>query len=121
MTLRRTGFLHEHDLARQFAASDIFLASLMDGVSTRRGSVMARSTRCPVVGTAGHLTDDVLKRASGLLLVGVDESDRLARVVTDLGRDAARRGDLGRAARELYEREFDWPVLVSRLRTYLDV
>jgi glycosyltransferase involved in cell wall biosynthesis len=122
VTLRRPGFLDEHDLARQFAASDIFLASLMDGVSTRRGSVMAALQHAlPVVGTAGHLTDDVLKRAPGLLLVGVDESDRLARIVTDLGRDAARRGELGHAARELYEREFDWPVLVSRLRTYLDV
>jgi glycosyltransferase involved in cell wall biosynthesis len=122
IALRRTGFLNEDALARQFAASDMFLAPLRDGVSTRRGSVMAALQHgVPVVGTAGHLTDDVLKDAAGLVLVDVDQADRFARVVTDLGRDAHRRTKLGRAARELYERDFDWPVLVTQLRAYLDV
>jgi glycosyltransferase involved in cell wall biosynthesis len=120
--LRSTGYLDERELAAHLAAGDVFLAPLMDGVSTRRGSVMAALQHgLPVVGTAGHLTDDVLKRAPGLVLVGVDQPRRFADAVGDLARDERRRAELGADARKLYEENFDWPVLVSRLRTYVDV
>jgi glycosyltransferase involved in cell wall biosynthesis len=120
--LRSTGFLEEHDLAAHLAASDVFLAPYMDGVSTRRGSVMAALQHgVPVVGTAGHLTDDVLRNASGLALVPVGVPAEFARAVTRLVSDASGRRELGAAGRELYERTFDWPVLVRRLRTHLDV
>jgi glycosyltransferase involved in cell wall biosynthesis len=119
---RSTGFLEEHDLAAHLAASDVFLAPYMDGVSTRRGSVMAALQHgLPVVGTAGHFTDDVLREASGLKLVPVGAADEFAGAVTSLARDARRRAELGAGGRELYERTFDWPVLVRRLRTHLDV
>lgn len=122
VSLHRTGFLEEHDLAAHFAASDLFLAPLMDGVSTRRGSVMAALQHgVPVVGTAGHLTDDVLSDAPGLMLVPVDSAPQFGRAVRTLIEDPERRVELGAAGRRLYESSFDWPVLVSRLRTYLDV
>ena len=117
--LRATGFLPAEDLAGHIAASDVFLAPYMDGVSTRRTSVMAALQHgVPVVGTTGHLTDDVFLRSRDLILV---PPDRLVPAVTRLVGEPASRARLGAAGRRLYEASFDWPVLVQRLRSHLDV
>jgi hypothetical protein len=120
--LRATGFLRANDLAGHIAASDVFLAPYMDGVSTRRTTVMsALQHGIPVVGTRGHLTDDIFARAPGLVLAELDHPDRFAAAVTRLLHDPDRRTRLGAAGRRLYETSFDWPVLAQRLRSYVDV
>jgi glycosyltransferase involved in cell wall biosynthesis len=120
--LRATGFLPADDLAGHIAASDVFLAPYMDGVSTRRSSVMsALQQGVPVVGTRGHLTDDMMARAPELLLAEPDRSDRFAAIVAGLVGDPRRRARLGAAGRRLYETSFDWPVLARRLRSHLSV
>ena len=120
--VRSTGFLPEHDIARHVAASHVFLAPYMDGVSTRRTTVMAALQHgVPVVGTAGHLTDDVLRDAPGFALVGLGPPDGFAQTVTSLVADPQRRAELSVGGREFYEREFDWPVLARQLRGHLDV
>jgi glycosyltransferase involved in cell wall biosynthesis len=120
--LRSTGFLDARELSARIAAADMFLAPYMDGVSTRRGSMMAALQHAvPVVGTCGHLTDDVLRGASCLTLVPVDGSDGYAHAVATLATDPERRAELGTAGRRMYEHEFDWPVLVDRIRRHLDV
>jgi hypothetical protein len=122
VVLRATGFLAEDELARHVAASDVFLAPYLDGVSTRRGTVMAALQHgIPVVGTAGHLTDDLFRRTPGLALVNVEAANRFSDAVVGLVRDSERRARLGAAGRSLYENHFDWPLLVQRLRTHLDV
>lgn len=117
-----TGFLDARDLASHIAAADLFLAPYMDGVSTRRGSMMAALQHAvPVVGTCGHLTDDMLRDASCLTLVPVNGSDGYAQAVAGLATDPRRRAELGVAGRRMYEHHFDWPVLVDRLRGHLGV
>lgn len=117
-----TGFLDTHDLASRIAAADVFLAPYMDGVSTRRGSMMAALQHAvPVVGTCGHLTDDLLRDARCLTLVPVNGSDGYARAVAALAVDPQRRAELGAAGRRMYQQRFDWPVLVEQLRRHLDV
>jgi glycosyltransferase involved in cell wall biosynthesis len=120
--LRSTGFLDAPDLASHIAATDVFLAPYMDGVSTRRGSMMAALQHAvPVVGTYGHLTDDMLRDAACLTLVPVNGSNGYAQAVAALATDSARRAELGAAGRRMYERHFDWPVHVDLLRKYLHV
>jgi glycosyltransferase involved in cell wall biosynthesis len=122
VTLRRTGFLEERALAGHVAATDVFLAPYRDGVSTRRTTVMAALQHgIPVVGTKGHLTDDVLARAPELVLTGPDRPEPFAAAVAVLAGDDGHRERLGAAGRRLYETRFDWPVLVERLRGHLDV
>jgi len=75
----------------------------------------------PVVGTSGHLTDDVLRDAPCLTLVPVNGSDGYAQAVAAFATDAERRAELGAGGRRMYEQHFDWPVLVDRLRRHLDV
>jgi glycosyltransferase involved in cell wall biosynthesis len=117
VTLRSPGFLPEEPLARLLAASDLFLAPYADGVSTRRTTVMsALQHAIPVLGTDGHLTDEVLRESRGALrLVPVAELDRFAAEAARLARQSEERQALGDAGRLLYTRKFDWPILVERL------
>jgi glycosyltransferase involved in cell wall biosynthesis len=115
--LRSLGYLPERELAGTLACSDIFLAPFADGVSTRRTTVMsALQHAIPVVGTDGHLTDGVLREASGALrLVPVQDRDRFAAEAARLAQEAGERRTLGDAGRHLYTQAFDWPVVVDRL------
>jgi glycosyltransferase involved in cell wall biosynthesis len=121
--LYRPGRLADEELASWLSAADVFLAPFVDGVSTRRGSMMAALQHAvPVVGTTGRLTDSVLAQASdALTLVSVDRPDLFADAAVQLahsGDDAARRG---RAGRSLYESTFDWPVVAGRLLQALGI
>jgi glycosyltransferase involved in cell wall biosynthesis len=111
------GRVAEADLASSLAAADLFLAAFVDGVSTRRGSLMAAlQHELPVVGTQGPLTDAVLGRArDALALVPVGPPDRFASCAAVLAKKPEERLAMGIAGRALYQSSFDWPVLADRL------
>jgi glycosyltransferase involved in cell wall biosynthesis len=123
--LIETGRLPSEELASNLAASDLFLAPFIDGVSTRRTTVMAALQHgVPVVGTTGFLTDRIFRDAAhNLRLVPVESPGAFAAAAVHLALNSGERVALGLAGRELYERSFDWPViakeLVMRLRIAL--
>jgi glycosyltransferase involved in cell wall biosynthesis len=115
--LVQPGVLPAEEVARLLSAADIFLAPFTDGVSTRRTSLMAAMQHeLAVIGTDGHLTDDVLRRAPGLILGDVNDADAFDAAATMLAEDATQRAENGRAVRALYDDEFAWPVIAQRLR-----
>jgi glycosyltransferase involved in cell wall biosynthesis len=111
------GRLPDGELASWLSAADLFLAPFVDGVSTRRGSMMAALQHAvPVVGTTGRLTDTVLTQATNaLLLVPVGRPDLFAEAVVELASAREEAARLGSSGRKLYESSFDWPVLARRL------
>jgi glycosyltransferase involved in cell wall biosynthesis len=115
--LIQPGWLEASVVARHLAAADLFVAPFVDGVSTRRTTLMAALQHgLPVVGTDGRLTDDVLRRAKyALTLVPVDDRQRLEDAFRRLADDADQRLARGAAGRELYERLFDWPVISATI------
>jgi glycosyltransferase involved in cell wall biosynthesis len=115
--VERPGFLTAAEVGARIAACDIFVSPLIDGVSTRRGTVMAALQHgVPVVGTEGPLTDTVLREARGALtLVPVDRPDELAGAALALASSTSSREAGGVEARALYERCFDWPIVANRL------
>ncbi len=117
------GFLEAKALAEKLAAADIFAAPVIDGVSTRRGTLMAALQHgVPVVGTLGPLTDKILRESdSALKLVPVDRPDLFADAVNRLAEAPEERSAVGRAGRQLYERCFDWPVTARRMLAALPV
>lgn len=104
-------------LARHLAAADIYLAPQIDGISTRRTTLMsALQHGVPVVSTDGPSTDAVLREADdALLLTSVGDIEAFAHEAHALAADPAGRVRRGKAARSLYEREFDWAVVSSQL------
>jgi glycosyltransferase involved in cell wall biosynthesis len=116
------GFLPAPDLAAHLAAADLFLAPLVDGVSTRRGTLMAAlQLGLPVVGTRGELTDpDLLRATPALSLSEVGDAAAFAAAAAVLADDPAKRARAAAAARRLYEESFAWPVIADRLLAGLE-
>jgi glycosyltransferase involved in cell wall biosynthesis len=104
-------------LARKLASADLFLAPFVDGVSTRRGSMMAALQHAiPLVGPDGIIPDSLLRRHSdALCLVPVDGAERFADEAAGLALDPDRRQALGEAGRAFYERCLDWPIIARSL------
>jgi glycosyltransferase involved in cell wall biosynthesis len=112
------GPLPAEEVSRRFAAMDLYLAPFIDGVSTRRGSLMAALQHgVPTVGTRGPFTDTVFDREEGraLLLADVNDPAGFQAQALRLTADAELRCRMGVAARELYDREFDWEPVVGRM------
>lgn len=111
------GALSAKQLARHIAAADIFIAPFVDGVSTRRTTMVAALQHgLPVVGTIGHLTDPALLGPGlGLSLAPLDRPDVFGSSVALLVHSADGRAVASREARALFEQRFAWPVLVDIL------
>jgi glycosyltransferase involved in cell wall biosynthesis len=110
------GYLPAAKLADMLAGVDVFLAPFDDGVSTRRGSLMAALQHgLPVVGTTGFLTDSLWTQTGAVALTPVDRPDLFAEQVVRLAGSADARQAAGHAARALYESTFDWPHVATAI------
>jgi glycosyltransferase involved in cell wall biosynthesis len=112
------GTLSADEVSRRLRAVEIFLSPFIDGISTRRGSVMAALQHgLPVVGTEGWLTDAMLLRENGhaFLLSPAHATAEFVRNVCRLAADAGLREQIGQAGQELHEREFTWDRIADRL------
>jgi hypothetical protein len=97
------------EISRVLASATVFLAPIVDGVSTRRTTVMAALAHgLPIVGTDGPCTDEVLRTSEAFALSPPEDGQAwIAQLERVLG-DAALRARMGRAARALYESRFTW-------------
>lgn len=106
------------EVSRRFAAMDIYLAAYTDGISTRRGALMAALQHgIATAGTRGPLTDDLLLREDGQAFLLADTSDfsQFSTHVVNLADNPVYRDKIGDAGRQLYEQEFDWTNLAKNL------
>lgn len=114
--IKALGYLEPDEASRWLSIADAVLAPFIDGVSTRRSSVItALAHACPVVALRNWQTDpsipwDRICHVSPTLEPR-DFADCAARLISD--REAARR--LGEISRDYYESHFSWPSLASRL------
>ncbi len=115
------GRLPPAEAARRFRAMDVALAPFVDGVSTRRSSLMSGLQHgVATVGTDAFLTDRVFRDADGIaLLLSPPQPDPFAAAVAALLDDPARRERIGTAGRTLYDRAFAWQAIAARLRDEL--
>jgi glycosyltransferase involved in cell wall biosynthesis len=114
------GRLPPDRLAEKLATADLFLAPFVDGVSSRRTTVMAALQHgIAVVGTKGFLTDDLFMSNKSLELVAVDDEAGFAAAAVHLASNSHERKRLGEAGRELYEDRFDWPNVAQALLRHL--
>lgn len=111
------GFLDPAALAAHMAAADIFLAPYVDGVSGRRGSLMAAlRNEVAVVSTAGGRSDRALAGPdSGVTVVGSTDLPAFVRAACTLAADELLRQTLAKRAAAVYADHYDWPVLADRV------
>ncbi|HEV7476017.1 MAG TPA: glycosyltransferase [Pyrinomonadaceae bacterium] len=112
-----TGLLSAADLSRHIRACDVMLQPYQDGVSGRRGSVMAAlSHGIPVVTTLGRTTEDCWLESEAVKLTKVGDVTGLVEATSAILNNTPERHQMGAASKEFYRRMFDLSRTVSALR-----
>jgi glycosyltransferase involved in cell wall biosynthesis len=102
------GPLAPSELSRFLCACDAMFQPYGDGVSTRRGTIMAAlAHRRPVVTTAGFCTEPLWSESGAVSLAPSDDIPAMCAATARLLGDLGERERLGSAAGELYENRFD--------------
>ena len=116
-----SGELASAEISAWIRACDVMVQPFLDGVTTRRGSLMASLVNgCPTVTTVGPLTEALWLAEAGVAVAPAGDAAGLAARVMELLADDTRRLALGRAGADLYERRFAVRHAVQRLRADLD-
>ncbi|MEA5581257.1 glycosyltransferase family 4 protein [Nodularia harveyana UHCC-0300] len=123
LPLLAEGPFSPEEVSRRFAAMDIYLVPIDEGVSTRNTSFMTGLQHgIPTVATFGSSTDSMLMQEQGkaLFLVDVKAPDDFAQAVLELASNPLRRKLLSNGAKELFAREFDWSHISLKLLNTLE-
>jgi glycosyltransferase involved in cell wall biosynthesis len=113
-----TGSLSHQDAANYLAASDMLLQPYIDGVSGRRGSIMAGlALGLPIVTTEGCLSEPVWREGGAVVLVPAGDDNALVGSSMVLLQREAMRRQLGHAARLFYRRHFAIERVIQSLRS----
>lgn len=113
-----TGRLPGAEAAAHLRLMDLFLSPFLDGVSTRRSSIMAAlQNGVPTVSTRSEDTDSVfLYGTMPISLSCVNGgAEAFASCCLAMAKDSQLRLQRAAAGRILYETRFDWPVIANRV------
>ena len=109
--------------AAAIKAFDIFLSPYTDGISTRRGSVIAALQHgIPVVTTETDETDGVFKdaRDSALIAVPAGGDSAFVAAVSELASNEGKRLSIGKGGLALFEKTFRWNAIADQMLTALN-
>jgi len=109
-----TGFLSPERVSTHLAAADLMVMPYRDGVSLRRGTLMAVLAHGrPLITTAPIKTSSEFRHGENMWLVPVDDVEVLGNAITTLTTDSSLRESMGRGARKL-ARSYSWDVIAER-------
>ncbi len=109
-----TGYLDPHGVSASFRCTNLTVLPYRDGVSIRRGSLMAALAHgMPIVSTVPQVPEEGLCHGENVWLVPPADPDALAGACYDLIRDPVLRERLSRGAWALHAR-FAWPDIAAR-------
>ena len=109
------GAVAPESVAEHLAACDCLVQPYMDGVSSRRTSLMAGlALGKPIVTMTGFLSEPIWKESNAVRLV--DSFEEMPSAVSDLLGDPVERARLARAAADLYREHFGLERTIEKLR-----
>ncbi len=115
--MHATGELNAADLSRHLSACDLMLQPYIDGVSSRRTTIMAQlSLGLPVITTSGRLTEPLWAESGAVALAPAGDVDGIVGATNRLLRDEPERKRLAAAAKALYLGRFDIGHTIAALR-----
>lgn len=115
--IHATGALSAEDISRSLSACDVLIQPFVDGVSSRRTSVMAGLAHgLPIVTTTGFLTEAVWAESRAVILAAVEDLVGMVAAAERLLDDVTERARLCAAASALYQERFDVRHTISALR-----
>jgi glycosyltransferase involved in cell wall biosynthesis len=102
-----SGPLPSHDLATQLRACDVVVQPYVDGVSSRRTTIMAALVNgVPAVTTIGRLTEPIWISSGAVSLVPANDVAALVLAIQELLGDSERRREISERARGFYDEQF---------------
>jgi glycosyltransferase involved in cell wall biosynthesis len=111
-----SGRLDSQDLANHLSICDVLIQPYEDGVTTRRGSLIAAlALGVPTVTTRGPLTEMFWESSEAILIAPYDAQMLTAKAQEALA-NRELRANLSVHARELYSHQFDIQHTVNKLR-----
>jgi len=109
-----TGFTPQSEVSAHLMAADLCVLPYRDGISFRRGSLMACLAHgCPIVSTRPSVRIPELREGENVLLAPPDDPATLARRVEDVAGDANLRQRLREGACCLAQ-DFTWPAIARQ-------
>ena len=115
--IHATGSLPIAEISSYLKTCDLMIQPLIDGVSSRRATVMAAMAHgLPVLTTLGRLTETLWAESRAVALVQVGDVNEIIKVAEQLLADASERTRLGSAAVALYQKQFDIDLTIAKLR-----
>jgi glycosyltransferase involved in cell wall biosynthesis len=116
------GPLPDEEVSYRFAAMDLYLVPIADGVSTRRTSMMVGLQHgIATLGTFTEETDAMLMQAqdNAFVLTDVARTNDFLEAALALSKDPERRQSLAQTGQAFYEENFTWKVIVAQTRRLL--
>ena len=108
-----TGFLEPEHVSAYLLGCDVIALPFKDGVSFRRGTLMAAlSHGCPIVTTLPEVAIPELVDGDAVRMIPAASVQRLADVLLELAKDDTQRLRLGRAAYQL-AKQFQWDTIAE--------
>lgn len=115
--IHATGPMNPEQVSAHLAACDVVVQPYRDGVSTRRGSVMAAlANGCAIVTTHGLVSEDIWAESGAVKMAPAGDDETLIESVEQVLTDDGLRGKLRAAAKELYRTRFDISHTTEKLR-----
>jgi glycosyltransferase involved in cell wall biosynthesis len=112
--VRWTGYTPPAEVSANLLAADLCVLPYRDGVSFRRGSLMAALAHgLPVVSTLPRLPLAEIVEGRNMTLVPPGDASELATCLAGLATDAVARRRLGEGARKLAQ-QFGWDAIAAR-------
>jgi glycosyltransferase involved in cell wall biosynthesis len=114
------GYLRNEEASHYLKRADVVLAPFLDGVSSRRGSVMAALSHSrPVVTNLGWATDLSAGWNEFTQVASDNSPEGFAEAVVSLLRDDAMRERVAELGNKAYRAKFDWPVVSAHFSSIL--
>lgn len=115
-----TGFLPDEEVSAHFYAADIVALPYLDGVSLRRGTLMAALAHGrPIISTLPPFPVPELSHGEAIWLVPPDDPAALERAIRELASEPVLRAHFAEQAALLSER-FSWAGIASETLAYFD-
>ena len=117
------GLLSGPEVSLRMRAMDLFLAPFADGISTRRGSLIAAFQHSvPVCSTFREYTDRFLRSfvSPAISLTPSDTETRFTESAVEMAQKSIQRSDLGQDLARFHDEHFAWPIIAGRLIAELE-
>ncbi len=110
-----TGHISDEEVSAAFACSDICVLPFQDGVSIRRGSLMAALVHdMPIVSTEPLVSTPGIVHGENIWLTAREQPQEIAQAVRHILQDHVLRQKLSDGAREL-AKQYDWDNITTRI------